>query len=649
MPGLWEPRFLNPFFIAQTYRRRLLTANYLPVPDAMEPGISDFRMATQDTTAPQRRLPPRSTALSFGRAVFALGVVSFLGFIVGVALWQLDDQELRARFWTFSTISFRDQDTIWLGICFIAAISGYGLLRNNSECRTLPDHARNWLGMAPPLAWSAGISLFVFLLTATGTYLLHHRYGVVADEYLAELQAAIFREGHLMAPYPAEWDEYREALHPFFVYWDNNHHLLASDYRPVFAGLRALFSLVSLDAVTNSVLTAISVFLAAAVARRLWPERRDATILAAILMASSPQILFMGMTGFAWPAHLCLNLLWLLLFLRGTRTGHASAALVGFFAAGLHQIHVHAFFVMPFMLGLLFSRRWVLASFYATVYGAGHLIWIFWHDIAVWWTASAAPLSGESGGENYVTNALSLISLNALTAPLTLQNLLRFLAWLNPVILPLALVGVSSWSKLPPIMRKLAWGCLLSMVPYILLIPNQYHAWGYRYLHSLIGNFVLMATYGWITLSNTIADRYAWLATRRVVTGFTVLTLIIALPLRAYQVESYVRPLAAAREHVQSLTSDIVVISVIDTWFTADLVRNDPYLRERPIFLLGEMLTPTQLRHICRTYEVKIIDQDDLLPFGIEPVEVRFRSMDLAFRLAELRILMSSPICNRSD
>ena len=98
----------------------------------------------------------------------------------------------------------------------------------------------------------------------------------------------------------------------------------------------------------------------------------DLALIAAALLGTSSQLIVMAMTAYAMPAHLAFNLAWLWLFLRGGKAGHAGAIAVGFLATGLHQLVFHPLFVAPFILRLLFHRRWGLAALYIVAY-AGHL------------------------------------------------------------------------------------------------------------------------------------------------------------------------------------------------------------------------------------------------------------------------------------
>jgi len=362
-------------------------------------------------------------------------------------------------------------------------------------------------------------------------------------------------------------------------------------------------------------------------------------VLAAVLLATGPQLLFMGMTGYAWPAHLCLNLLWLRLFLRDDRLGHGFAALIGFAAVGLHQINPHPTFVLPFMISLLMARRWSLAAFYASTYSVALAVWIHWPDIAIHLSAaefaasvpSAAPggpTASVSVGTAYVTQTLSLISLTQLYGmPFLVINFLRLLAWQNLAILPLVLVALRPCSGVPPTVRLLVWGCVLTMIPYVLIMPNQMHSWGYRYTHGLLGSMVLIATFGWISVSSQ-AERLRSNA-KQIIIGFTALAVLVGVPLRAVQVEQFVRPMAAANRYLHGLPGDLVVVDTARLWYEGKVIRNDPLLSDRPLVLSMQNLTADQLRRLCDKYVITFVTYEDLAPLGV-PELIRPPSADPA-------------------
>lgn len=583
----------------------------------------------------------------FRRGCGYLLTVCIVGLAIGLALLLVDGEIFRARLYgTMMTVSmYRDQDTVWLALCVAFCLYVRWMLQRPEGAGPPAALTAFWPDTPNLAVFTGAIAALVLLCTGLGTYLVHHAHDLIADEYMPKFQSEIFLSGDWLARFESEWDGMIKALFPQFIYANVEHDVWGSNYRPVHAALMAAFSLIALGPLTNAILTTVSVVLIVGVARRIWPERRDAAVLAAVLLAVGPQFLINGMAGLAWPAHLCLNLLWLWLFLRDDAPGHLLAALVGCAAIGLHQINVHPMFVMPFMLALLHARRWWLAGFYAAVYSTAILVWINWLDIAV--ALSASPQLPEilpEAAPRNVADTLFDFSLGRFFyEPLMVLNFLRLLSWQHVMLLPLIYVALRPWSAAPPTIRLLAWGCLWMMIPYVLIMPNQFHAWGYRYAHGLLGSFALIAVQGWLVLSENKGPGLA--VAKRAIVGFAVLLLAVGLPLRALQTEGFVRPYADANRYIHGLETEVVLVDSHRVWFSKDVIRNDPYLSGQPIVLSYLYLTPEQLREVCGRYSVTVIDHEDLARFDIPMVR---RDRLFTEHDTTLRAIANGPECRGS-
>ncbi len=181
-----------------------------------------------------------------------------------------------------------------------------------------------------------------------------------------------------------QWQDYVSALQPQFAFSTDDGAYWASAYLPVNAALRGLAKAAGGATLASPLLAAISVAAVWGVGRRMWPGRPSTALIAAVLLATSSQFLVTAMTPYAMNAHLAFNLVWLWLFLRGGRVGHAGALAIGFLACGLHQLLFHPLFVAPFVLQLWIERRWRLAGLYTLAYGAFCMFWIDYWPIALW-------------------------------------------------------------------------------------------------------------------------------------------------------------------------------------------------------------------------------------------------------------------------
>ncbi|NNG03715.1 MAG: hypothetical protein HKM95_06385, partial [Inquilinus sp.] len=122
---------------------------------------------------------------------------------------------------------------------------------------------------------------------------------------------------------------------------------------------------------------------------------------------------------------------------------------------------------------------------------------------------------------------------------------------------------------------------------------------------------------------------------------------VLALPLRAVQVDRLVGPLARADRYVQSQEAEVVLVDWVTVWFGRELVRHHPLRDEAPRVLGLQFLTVDQLERICGQYSVQFVDYFDLARFEVLPIapslagQVNFSGHD-----AELRALATSPRCS---
>ena len=561
----------------------------------------------------------RSQTGAFRSGLVLLALLCLVGIAIGIGFRQFGSGPLGFISQTATGHFFGDQELPWFALCLaITVYVGWAMSRplppgiDRWVDRHIPDTVR-------PTRHKLAIAAAVLIVTTLGALFLYHGAEPFAGERVVAFQAGIFREGTLFAPAPEEWAGFAAGLNPTLALYDaESGHWVAAD-GPVFAAVRAAFEWISLGPLTNALISALSVVLMAGIARRLWPDTIEVPILAAGLLATSPQFLVTGMSGSALSAQLCLNLLWLWLFLRDDRLGHLAAALVGVLAAGLQQIHVHAVFVLPFLALLLRDRRWLLLGLYAAAYGLGHLAWLNWQDIATALTDGsgiepvlAAAIGTNSGGPP------AFAVPTAAAAAETGLNLLRLLGWMNLIVIPLVVVALRPWSRVPSTFRLLAIGILIALLSGLFLSPGRQEGWGYGHLHGHLGSFVLLAAFGWVRLASSKPHLRPDL--NRAVGLCCAAMLLVAMPLRAFQVERVTASVAASAHLVEGTESEIVLVDLPGIWFGPSLVRNDPFLQHRPTVMALQMLTPDQIRALCDAYTIEVVDYHDLIPLGVRPV-----------------------------
>jgi hypothetical protein len=502
--------------------------------------------------------------------------------------------------------------------------------------RLRPTHA------APPKAIVLALALLCCAAGALGVSLVFQGYTLSLDEFLANFDARIFAQGRLMAPIDPAWQPFTGALQPMYLLPTPDNDVWASAYLPVNAAMRGLASLVHLRWLVNPALSAFSIVAVYAVGRRLWPEDRTPAVVAAVLLATSAQLMVMSMTAYAMPGHLAFNLAWLWLYLRGGKLGHGGALIVGFLATGLHQLLFHPMFAAPFILQLWLDRRWRLAGLYTLAYAAIGVFWIEFWSLEMRLLGEAAEDAKTLGGGWLVERTLDVLhgvrfdNLGAMGESLT-----RFVAWQNPLTAPLALVGVAAAVRAKGHLRALVLGVGLTFVAMLILEPSQTHGWGYRYFHGLLGSFALVAGWTWTRLAGALSpDRKA--AAEGGLTLVCLVSMLAVTPFRAWQAHDYVRPYAAANAAIQGARAKVVIVDHEGAigFDPGTVVRNDPFLTQGPKVLELSYMDAATVKAACQLGPVQVFTGQDAARLGVDTARV-----DVEPQVLQLRALMRQLKC----
>jgi hypothetical protein len=467
--------------------------------------------------------------------------------------------------------------------------------------------------------------LLAGLITAAGTRTVALNTAVSHDELMAKFDTEILASGRLLAPVATEWRPFAAALQPAFRLPVPGDVAWASAYLPGNAAIRAVLGKLFNTELTNAILVMTALLALFGVARQLWPQRPDAWAVAVVLGATSSQVLGQGMTPFAMTAHLTLYLVWLWLFLRNTALSHAAALAVGFLATGLHQIVFHPLFVAPFILQLLIERRWRLTAFYTAGYAAIGIFWIVYGQLALKSAGIAPDAAATAGSAYFLDRVLSLLSLfRFLGFETMVQNMMRFAAWQNPLLLVLLVPGMVLAWRGPwvsnTVTRPLAAGLVLTIVAMFILLPFQDIGWGYRYIHGLIGSAALLAAAGWVGLTEGIGDRErraAW----GVATVTTAAAVLVLLPLHLRYMYTHIAPYARANAVVERTAVDAVIIEIDSIYNGIELIRNDPDLKKRPLTFALDQLTEPLVRELCARMSVRVFDGAAAAQYGVRRID----------------------------
>ena len=477
----------------------------------------------------------------------------------------------------------------WL---LLAAVAITGLC-----CVRLPSRPR-----LPELHKSVVLAVMVLLLLipVAGHFWLLSGYDLSRDEQMASFDAAVFAHGHLVEPLPPFWRDHADALNTLFMYPAKHRSAWISSYLPFNAAFRALFSLIGAPWLVGPAMTMLGAAALWGCVRRLWPADNEAAFVGLALYAGSAQVLFAGMTSYAMPDHLALNLCWLWLFLRGTRAADAAALAVGFVATGLHQPLMHPMFVAPFIMLMVFERRWNRVALFCLGYALIGAFWLWW-PTWMWSLVQAGAGARPPAGVDYMTRlTIVLRDHDPMGLPDMVANGLRFIAWQHLLLVPLLLVAVGQFRHNRMIVA-LAGGMVLTTLVMAVTLPYQGHGFGYRYLHGLIGNAILLAIYGWKMLDGQL-DQWRPLLLRTTAAGVFVM-----LPVQSWMAHQFYVGSARVSQQLSAIDADYVVIGRNGGDRPLDLVFNPPMLDRRPVRLFRDALDDSAITAICTNHPTVVM------------------------------------------
>lgn len=504
-------------------------------------------------------------------------------------------------------VQYGAHEPLFLALMAAFAIYAAGLARKQQSAGDIGDPLT-----AGAWTWKvlAVIALTVFGVTALGGPIVMHQFPLSMDEYVAEFQTRIFAAGRITVPVAPEWREFTGALRPVYVAADPAGQFWTSMYWPIYPAMRALFSIARVDSLLNPLFAAASVFLVYLCAQRLWPNDRSRAWIAAVFLASSSQFLFMSMTAYAMPAHLFFTLLWLYAYARGDRAGWIAAPIIGVVALGLHNPFPHALFVAPFLLHLLTQKRWGWTAYFAVVYAVGIAVW------AAWMLAFQSPLVGPipasrlfewPGMPNVLTQGLSFSLL---------------LTWQTPLLAILTIWSAASWRSLSNMERCLVAGVAVSLAFHTFIYTSQGHGWGYRYTYATLGSMALVGA----SAAGRMRDALGAALSRRLLVSSIAVTIVVQVPVRAWQIEHHVRPFAQLHDYVNHIDADVVIIDPTSSWYGIDLIRNDPFLQQKPKVLSAYFISPDVARSLARRGDrVHLLEPNEIAPFGIQTFPSRYK------------------------
>lgn len=518
------------------------------------------------------------------RALVVLSVFVGLASIV----WILDytrfpSEPLRLRIFAYY---LRTQD-----------IAGSALLIAIVAAACLPGTRGHALALVAALGrrpWAVAAATFVLL--CAGTLFVHHNHALTQDDYQALFQSRVFAAGRLTGQFPPELLEYLIPFHyrDRFVVASAATGQVASNYWPGFSAILAPFSLIGAPWACNPLLASLSLVLMARLAVRL-SGAAEAGGWAMLLALASPQFTATAITYLSMSAHLLANLVFAWLLLEPSRRRLVLAGLIGSVALVLHQPVPHLLFALPWIVWLACrpggrANLLLLGAGYAPLVLLAGFGWaLFLREIqsaSLW----MAPFPADGDFLDRLGNFVWLWQMKlgwAFRLPhpdllrARLGELVRLWAWAVPGLPALAAAG---WwlarRDLHP--RLLGLSFASTALGYLLVTYEQGHGWGARYYHSAWGALPVLGACALV-----LARPVAAAPLRGYVASAALLSLALATALRGWQIHEDVGAQLDRRPPVLPSVRQIAFIPFDYENYSADLVQNDPFLRDPVITLLS--------------------------------------------------------------
>jgi hypothetical protein len=409
------------------------------------------------------------------------------------------------------------------------------------------------------------------------------------DEYAAFFQSRIFAAGELSGRFPApllDWLIPR-GFQDYFLNVSRTSGAVSETYWPGFALLLAPFTWAGVPWLCNPVITALTLLVIHRISMDMFQER-EAAGFAMVLTIASPVVFANGISYYSMPAHLLTNSLFVLLLMQPTPLRSAAAGIVGSLALTLHNPVPHLLFAAPWVIWLVFRRdRLSLVTSLVAGYlplcivlGAGWFL--FSGNLIDGGLPSPTTLVSAS---HRFQNMLKIFSLpDTRVALARLIGLAKIWVWSVPGLAVLAVAGI--------VIRRrelkcslLAASALVTLVGYWFVPVDQGHGWGYRYFHAAWMTLPLLATAALFSLPPLVREEVLpsrpslGVETRRLLATCALLSLVFGVSFRGCQIKQFVASNLNQLPQYHGEEKRIVIVDARNSFYGADLVQNDPWLR----------------------------------------------------------------------
>ncbi len=445
-----------------------------------------------------------------------------------------------------------------------------------------------WAGTHPVIIAAIGA-----LLLSAGTLVIYHDHPLSMDEYAAYFQSRVFAAGHLDGSFPPQLLDWLipRGFQDYFLNISRVSGRVAETYWPGFALLLAPFTWAGIPWACNPVVSALTLIVVHRLALAVFNDR-EAAGLALLLTIASPVIFADGISYYSMPAHLLANSLYALLLIQPTPRRAFAAGVVGAIALSLHNPVPHVLFAAPWLMSIATrpDRVRLLTALCAGYLPLCILLGIGWFEFSTHLLQEGlvSPTAGVTASER-LQKMLSVFSLPNSTVLLArLVGLAKLWIWAVPGLLILAGDGAIQWRR-NAICRLLMASALLTVLGYFFVPVDQGHGWGYRYFHSAWSVLPILATGSMFRprgLGGSPRDSdngpprmFEEPAAKRYVTACIILTLMFGIGWRAWQIQGFMANDLRQVPHYEGTERQVVIINGAFSFYGADLVQNDPWLR----------------------------------------------------------------------
>jgi hypothetical protein len=441
-----------------------------------------------------------------------------------------------------------------------------------------------WAGDRPVV-----IAAITALLLALGTLIIYHNHPLSMDEYAAYFQSRVFAAGRLNGRFPVallDWLIPR-GFQDYFLNVSPATGSVAEAYWPGFALLLTPFTWAGVPWLCNPLISAVTLLVIHRLALELFDDR-EAAGFALLLTIASPVIFANGISYYSMPAHLLANCVFALLLIHPTVRRAVAAGVVGSFALALHNPVPHLLFAVPWLLWIATRPGGprllgALIAGYLPLVAVLGLGWFLFsgHLLREGLTSVAAP-AALAHRLRHMIETFSLPDSTVVVARLI--GIAKTSVWAVPGLLILAVAGTFRWRH-ETFLRLFAISALLTLGGYFLVPVDQGHGWGYRYFHSAWMALPLLATAALFRPARIIRENSSQVPvfedddTKNFVATCILLSLVFGVGFRAWQLQDFMaRDLSQVPQYTGA-GRRVVILDDRHSFYGADLVQNDPWLR----------------------------------------------------------------------